>query len=392
MFMLSLRANTASGGDDMKSQAIPFVDLARQYRALKPRIDAAVSEVFETTSFVLGPQVEQLEAAIAELVGVAHGVGCGSGTDALVLALMAAGIGPGDEVVTTPWSFFATASAIVRVGATPVFVDIDPETFCWDPEQVLEAMAARPKVRAVIPVHLYGRVAPMAAVVDRARESGIVVIEDGAQALGASGPEGCAGGVGELGCFSFYPTKNLGACGDAGMVTTDSEEFAQRLQSLRWHGSEPPRSYNHVSPGLCSRLGGLAAAVLLVKLAVFDEANARRRLLASRYRDGLAGCNLILPGDVPGHVYHQFAVRVPKGRRDALRAHLGGRGVGCAVFYPAVLSDLPALKSCSVRAGDLPQVHRVANEVLCLPIFPELTDAEQELVVDALLAFDGVGG
>ncbi|RME76329.1 MAG: DegT/DnrJ/EryC1/StrS family aminotransferase [Planctomycetota bacterium] len=371
-------------------QPVPFVDLRRGYLAHREAIDRAVARVLETQSFVLGPAVERLEREIAALVGCEHAVGVGSGTDALVLALLALGIGPGDEVLTTPWSFFATASAIARTGATPVFVDIDPATFCLDVERAAQLVRARARVRAVLPVHLYGRVPDLGPLLEAARERGVAVVEDAAQAIGASGPPGRAGAIGTLGCFSFYPTKNLGGAGDGGMVTTNDDALAERLRSLRWHGTEPPRSYHHTALGLCSRLGGLSAAVLSAKLERFESAQAARRAHVEAYREAFADLRwLVLPELPEGHGLHQFTLRVLEGRRDALREHLQARGIGCAVFYPLPLHRQPALAGrCVVPESGLAEAERAAGEVLQLPIFPELTADERGRVIDAVRAFD----
>jgi dTDP-4-amino-4,6-dideoxygalactose transaminase len=370
-------------------EPVPFIDLRRSYLAHKPAIDRAIAEVVESQAFILGPAVERLERAVAQLVGVKHAIGVASGTDALVLSLLALGVGVGDEVVTTPWSFFATASSIARTGATPVFCDIDPQTWCIDPDAAARLIRERPRVRAVMPVHLYGLVPDLGPLLDAARERGVHVVEDAAQAIGAHGPQGNAGAIGACGCFSFYPTKNVGAFGDAGMVTTDDDALAERLHSLRWHGTEPPRSYNHTALGLCSRMGGIQGAVLEVRMQALEDSTSSRRANAVVYDAQLEGSGLGLP-DVPdGHVVHQYSLRVTDGRRDALREHLKERGVGSGLFYPLPLHQQPALAGRCVVDGEMTHSERAAEEVLQLPVFPELTVDERDRVVNAVLLFTG---
>ncbi len=368
-------------------EPVPFIDLRRAYEVDRAAIDAAIAEVVEAQAFVLGEAVERFERAIAEAIGVRHAIGVASGTDALVLSLLALGIGPGDEVVTSAWSFFATASAIARTGATPVFCDIDPGTWCIEPGRAARLIRERPRVAAVIPVHLYGRVPDLAPLCEAAAQRGIPVIEDAAQAIGAFGPQGRAGAIGALGCFSFYPTKNLAAFGDAGLVCTDDDRLAARLRSLRWHGTEPPRSYEHTALGLCSRLGGLQAAVLSVRLRRLEQIGARRRAHARAYGEALAATPLGLPAIDDGHVVHQYSVRVPDGRRDALRAWLTERGIGTGLFYPRPLHQQPALRTRAIVPEPLPECERAAREVLQLPVFPELREEERARVVDEVLAF-----
>ena len=329
--------------------------------------------------FILGPEVGALEAELAALCGTRHGIGVNSGTDALVLALKAVGVKPGDEVITSSFSFVASASAVLMVGARPVFVDIDPVTYNLDP--ALVARAVTPQTRAIVAVDLYGQPAAMDAIADLARARGLTVVEDAAQAVGASYAGRPAGAWGDAACLSFYPTKNLGACGDGGMVLTARDDVAQTVRRLRDHGS--PRKYEHVELGYSSRLDELQAALLRVKLTHLAEWTDARRRLAARYREGLAGTGLGLPAERPParHVYHQFAVRAP--RRDALAAALAARGVGTTVHYPTILPCQP-LFSRPGAERDFPHAARAATEMLGLPCFPEITDQEIDTVVSAV--------
>jgi dTDP-4-amino-4,6-dideoxygalactose transaminase len=365
-----------------------FVDLGREYESQRDAIDAALAAVVREQRFILGPRVEELERRVAALSGARFGVGCASGTDALLLALRACGVGPGDEVVLPPFTFFATAAAVARCGAICVFVDIDLRTFALDVEAASRALCERPRVRAVLPVHLYGNVPDLGPLLDAASARGVAVIEDAAQAIGAKDPKGRpAGGIGRAGCFSFYPTKNLGAYGDGGLVATSDEALRDRLLSLRFHGSEPPGSYHYEQVGLCSRLDALQAAILLVKLEKLDERIRARRANAAFYAEALAETPLVLPAIGPGHTVHQYTVLVPGGRRDALREHLRADGIDSSVFYPEPLHAQPALRGRSVAAGPLDRAERAAREALSLPVHPYLREEEREFVAASIRRF-----
>jgi len=363
--------------------AIPLLDLKREYHEIQSEVDAAVAEVVAAQSFVLGPKVEALERRIAEFCGTRRAVGVASGTDALLLALMALGIGPGDEVVTTPFTFFATAGGVARLGARPVFVDIDPETYIIDPSAVAGAITDR--TRAVIAVDLYGQCADFAALRAVTEPRRIPLIEDAAQAFGAERAGRRAGALGDIGCLSFYPTKNLGAYGDAGMILVDDDALADRLVRLREHGeSRAVRRYVHPIVGANSRLDAIQAAVLLVKLDHVEAWNRRRADLAARYDLAFAETSITTPRVAPGatHVYHQYVIRVAD--RDRLRERLNRDEVGSAVFYPIPLHLQPCFADLGYAEGDLPEAERAAREVLSLPVFPFLTEAEQDRVIAAV--------
>lgn len=359
--------------------SVPLCDPAAEYRELQEELDAAVGAVLATGQFVLGPQGEAFEREIAALVGVAHAVGVASGTDALHLALRAAGVGPGDEVVVPAFTFIATAEAVSYLGARPVFADIDPATYNLDPAG-LEA-AITPRTRAVIAVHLYGQSADLAAIGEIAAQHGLLLIEDCAQAIGADFEGRPVGGWGLAGCFSFYPTKNLGAWGDGGMVTTNDARLAERVRMLRHHGSRA--AYRHELLGYNSRLDELQAAVLRVKLRHLARWNERRRVHAAAYRRRLAGLPVELPAEHGRgrHVYHQFTIR--SGARDALRERLAARGVASAIYYPLPLHRQPAYAT-EHRNARLPAAEQAAREVLSLPIYPQLTENAIELVCETL--------
>ncbi len=357
---------------------IPFLDLTRQHAALRTELMAAAARVIDASQFVLGGEGRALEAELARVCGARHAVGVGSGTDALRLALAALGVGRGDEVLTPAFSFVASATTIVMAGATPVFVDVEAETLTMDPEAAARALTPRAKV--LMPVHLYGHPAAIDRLSAFARERGLAVLEDNAQAVGATWQGRPLGGWGDAACLSFYPTKNLGACGDAGMLVTPRDDVAERVRRLRHHGDAG--RYHHVELGYCSRLDELQAALLRVKLARLTEWEERRRAIAARYREGLAGLPLRLPVERPGarHVYHLFTVR--HGHRDALAKRLADLGVGTAVHYPL---PVPAQPVFGVDGeGRWPQAWRAAREVLSLPCYPEMTGAEVEGVIEAV--------
>jgi dTDP-4-amino-4,6-dideoxygalactose transaminase len=357
---------------------IPFLDLSRQHEAIKGELVAALEGVLASSRFVLGPEGQALEDELATRCGARYGVGVGSGTDALRLALAALGVGPGDEVITPAFSFVASASTIVMTGATPVFVDVEPATLAIDPDALERALTAR--TRAVIVVHLYGHPAPIDRVLAVARTRGVAVVEDTAQAIGATWDGRPVGGGGDVACLSFYPTKNLGACGDAGMLLTSRDDILERVRRLRHHGDSG--RYHHVELGYCSRLDDMQAALLRVKLQRLDAWTDARRRLAARYRERLAGLPLGLPVEHPRarHIYHLFTVRHPQ--RDALAKALADLGVGTAVHYPLPVPGQPLFGDRDERR--FPEAWRASREVLSLPCFPELTDDEADAVAKAV--------
>ncbi len=368
---------------------IPLLDLNRQYRAIRPEIEAAIARVVQSGRFILGPEVEAFENEVAAYCGAKHAIGVASGSDALLLALRAAGVGPGDRVITTPFTFFATAGAIWNLGAVPVFIDIEPQTYNISPQALAEALESstdlQERAKAIIPVHLYGQMAEMDPISEIARRYELTVIEDAAQAIGAEYRGRKAGTVGRLGCFSFFPSKNLGACGDGGMIITDDDELAEKLRLLRVHGSRP--KYYHQLVGYNSRLDALQAAILRAKLPYLDRWSAARAAHAAGYDRALAE----LPGiETPPvapertHIYHQYTVRVLGGRRDEVRKSLKERGIGTGIYYPLPLHLQACFASLGYREGDFPQAERASREVLSLPIFPELAEEEREYVVSTI--------
>jgi len=367
---------------------IPLLDLKAQYASIRGEIEGAVREVFESQYFILGPRVEEFEKAVAAYSGTRHAVGCASGSDALLLSLMALGIGPGDEVITTPYSFFSTASCITRLGAKPVFCDIKADTYNIDPEKIEPLITDR--TRAVLPVHLYGLVAEMDRIESIAGGHGIPVVEDAAQAIGAESPGGKAGSLGRLGCFSFFPSKNLGGAGDGGMIVTDDGEMAEKLRILRVHGSKP--KYHHSVIGINSRLDALQAAVLHVKLGYLDGWSEERRANAETYRrlfagEGLLDGTVTLPVIPDGytHIFNQYVIRVND--RDALREYLRDNGIGTEIYYPVPLHLQECFGYLGYRKGDLPVSEEAAETTLALPVYPELTGEMQEYIVEKIAAF-----
>lgn len=362
---------------------LALVDLKRQYRSIKEEIDQALKGVVESGQFILGEEVKGLEEELAAYVGVKYAIGVASGTDALLLALMAYGIGPGDEVITAPFTFVATADVVLLLGATPVFVDIDPLTYNIDPNRIEPAITDRTK--AIIPVHLYGQSVDLDPILDLARRYGLRVIEDTAQALGAEYKGRKVGSLGDIACLSFFPTKNLGAYGDGGMVLTDDPEIARRIRMLRVHGSED--KYYHKFLGLNSRLDALQAAILRVKLPHLDDWNHRRRQIAALYNELLQDLDLTLPHEAEfnKHVYHQYTIRVRD--REGLRRHLAAAGIPTGVYYPLSLHLQEVFSGLGYREGDFPASERAAQEVLSLPIYPELEEEEVEYICDRIRAF-----
>jgi dTDP-4-amino-4,6-dideoxygalactose transaminase len=369
--------------------AVPLLALDRQHAVLREQIRAALERVCDSGRFVLGPDVQELEAELARSLDLPHVISCASGSDALLLALMALDIEPGDEVILPSYTFFATASAVTRLGATPIFADIDPITYLIDPADVAKKISRRTK--ALIPVHLFGRTADMDALLPIAKAAGVPVVEDAAQSILSTWQGRCSGGLGDVGCFSFYPTKNLGGVGDGGFLTTTRDDLAAKLKLLRVHGMEP--RYYHQVVGINSRLDSLQAAVLRVKLPHLDAWTTARQVNAARYNAlfatyDLAG-KIVVPGDEHRgrHVWNQFVIRAPGGQRDPLRAHLGKCGVGTEIYYPVPLHLQQCFKHLGWAKGDLPQTEQAADETLALPIFPELQEAEQRTVVGRIAEF-----
>lgn len=374
--------------------SVPLLDLKLQYAPLKAEILAAIAEVADSQTLVLGPKTEAFERAVAEYCGVPHAIGVSSGTDAELLLLMALGIGPGDSVLTTPYTFFATAACAVRLGARPVFVDIDPASYNIDPARLAEALNQTTNAKAIVPVHLYGQCADLGAIMDLSRTHGVPVLEDAAQALGARHTLGAAGAVGDAGWFSFYPTKNLGAFGDAGMIVCKDDALAAKIRALRNHGMEP--RYYHKWVGGNFRIDAIQSAILGVKFPHLDTWGAGRRARADFYRREFSRMGLTdrigLPAEVHAasgvrdhHIYNQFIIRTPQ--RDALRTHLTVAGIGTEIYYPLPLHLQECFRELGYKEGDFPESERAARETLALPIFPELTEDQQSEVVAQIAVF-----
>jgi len=374
---------------------IPLLDLKPQFAPLRDRINEAVQRVMDSQYFILGPDVEAFEKDVAQYTGARFAVGCASGTDALILSPAAAGIGEGDEVLTTTFSFFSTASCAYKVGARPAFVDIDPMTLNIDPAQVEEAVG--PKTKALLPVHTFGQSAEMDSLLDIARRRELFVVEDAAQALGATyrsterGDSLSCGAMGTLGCYSFFPSKNLGGFGDGGMVVTSDETLAGRVRELRVHGGQ--QMYRHKWVGWNSRLDALQAVVLKIKLPHLDDWSAGRAANADRYDRMLTESGLVERGcvqlpvrtDQARHIFNQYTLRVE--RRDELKKHLGERAIGCSVYYPVPLHLQECFQELGYKEGDFPHAERACREVISLPVYPELTGEQQERVVEAIAEF-----
>ncbi|HME12322.1 MAG TPA: DegT/DnrJ/EryC1/StrS family aminotransferase [Candidatus Acidoferrum sp.] len=365
-----------------------FLDLKAQFATIREEIMAAVTKVMETQLFILGDEVRFFEEEIAQMLDARHAIGCASGTDALILALLAAGIGPGDEIITTPFSFIATAGSIAWLHAKPVFVDILPETFNIDPARI--AAAITPKTRAIMPVHLFGLSADLDPIVALAKAHKLAVIEDAAQAIGAQYKGRYVGTIGNFGCFSFFPSKNLGAAGDGGLITTQDPALAERLRLLRMHGSKT--KYHHDILGTNSRLDALQAAVLRVKLRHLPAWARGRQARAQHYRELFAAANLaefVTPPHQPPpqyeHVYNQFTIRCQ--RRDALREHLRQAGIPSEIYYPVPLHLQPAFANLGYRSGQFPNSEAASAQVLSLPVYPELPDAHQAQIVNVIAEF-----
>jgi dTDP-4-amino-4,6-dideoxygalactose transaminase len=367
---------------------IPLLDLKAQYSTIRADVEAAIAEVMESQHFILGPKVEQCEQAIARYSRVARGIGVSSGSDALLACLMAEDIGPGDEVITTPYTFFATAGAIARLRATPVFVDIDPVTYNIDVEQI--AAKITPRTRAIMPVHLYGQMADMDPIMAIAERHGLVVIEDAAQAIGAEDRGRRAGSIGHYGCFSFFPSKNLGAAGDGGMIVTNDAKRADKLTCVRGHGSRP--KYYHRIVGGNFRLDALQAAIVTAKLVYLDGWTTARQNNAARYDRLFAKAGLVERGQIVlprvttnRHIFNQYVIRVSD--RDALQSHLKQCNVGTEVYYPVPMHLQDCFAYLGHRAGEFPESERAAAETLALPVHPELTPEQAEYVVESVAAF-----
>ncbi len=366
---------------------VPLLDIPLSYEAVLADVEKNINEVIRSGYFILGPVVEELERQIAAYCGAKYAVGVSSGTDALLISLMAAGIGEGDEVITTPFTFFATAGSISRLGAKPVFVDIEPSTFNINPKHIEKNITD--KTRAIIPVHLYGQCADMDPIIDLAKINNLTIIEDAAQAIGSKYKGGGAGSLGDYGCFSFFPTKNLGGFGDGGMVTMASEELYEQVKTLRVHGSN--NKYYHKVIGGNFRLDAIQAAVVLAKLKFLDQCTEKRRSNAQTYdrllKEKGATDSLTLPQEIiPRHVYNQYIVRV-KEKRDELRSFLGGKNIATEIYYPLPLHLQDCFASLGYKKGDFPESEKAADEIIALPIFPELTTDQLEYVAASISQF-----
>lgn len=384
---MSQNESISSSSDD-----IPLVDLGAQLAAIRDELDSALARVLDSHQFILGPEVEAFESEIANHIGCRYASGVSSGTDALLVSLMALDIGPGDEVITTPFSFVATAACIVRLGAKPVFVDIDPNTFLLNENRLEEAITGR--TRAILPVHLYGQCAAMDVINEVAARHDLKIVEDAAQSIGARCADRSAGQWGQLGCFSFFPTKNLGGCGDGGLITTDDDLLAERVRALRSHGFAP-KYYSRLLGGNF-RLDALQAAVLRVKLPYLNTWNLARRTCAATYngllsdrgllRTQVAPDGVVLPYERAAcrHVYHQYVIRTTASDREALRNALADRRIATEVYYPAALHLQDCFRNLGYQKGDFPESERAATETLALPLYPELTEKFQQRVADAV--------
>jgi dTDP-4-amino-4,6-dideoxygalactose transaminase len=371
-----------------KVVSVPALNLREQYDSIRDEIEPVVRRVIESQMFVMGSEVKELEIELARYCNVKFGVGCASGTDALLLPLMALGIGPGDEVITSPYTFFATAGSIWRTGAKPVFVDIEPDTYNIDPTRIEAAIT--PRTRMIIPVHLYGQTADLNPIANLAGKHGLFILEDAAQAIGSAYQGKLAGGLGDAAAFSFYPSKNLGAFGDGGLMTTNDPDLARCLARLRVHGMEP--KYHHHEVGLNSRLDALQAAVLRVKLKHLGAWTTKRREVAARYlalfdESGIE--HVQLPVERPGcfHVYNQYVIRVPGAVRDPLREYLSSRQIGTEIYYPIPLHLQRCFATLGHKRGDFPNSETAADETIALPMYPELTEEQQRFVVGSIGQF-----
>ncbi|MGI9165368.1 MAG: DegT/DnrJ/EryC1/StrS family aminotransferase [Pyrinomonadaceae bacterium] len=367
---------------------VPLLDLRAQHESLRDELMGAIARVMDSQQFILGPEVQAIEEEVARYSQTKQAIGCASGSDAVLLAVLALGITSGEEVITSPFTFFATGSAIARAGARPVFVDIDPRTYNLDVARVEEAIT--PRTRAIMPVHLYGQCADMDPLLEIGDRHQLPIIEDAAQALGSEDHGRRAGSIGRLGCFSFYPTKNLGGAGDGGMLTTDDRELADRLRRLRVHGAA--NEYHHSEVGINSRLDALQAAVLRVKLKYLESWSEERRQKAATYNQMLQDAELefeLVPPFIrpeARHIFHQYVVRVPA-HRDSMIRHLARHDVGTKIYYPLPLHRQECFEYLGYKEGAFPEAERAARETVALPCFPELTEAQQQYVVDTIRGF-----
>ena len=376
------------GASTLKDKQIPLLDLRAQHQQIREEILAEMVRVVDSQKFILGEDVQKLESEIAPYCGAKHAIGCASGSDALFLSLMALDIRPGDEVLTTPYTFFATAGAISRIGAVPVFVDVEEQTFNMDANLTAGILKSRPKIRVVIPIHLFGGCADMDPICALAGERDIAVIEDAAQSIGSEYKHRRAGSIGQLGAFSFFPSKNLGGYGDGGMITTNDAALAERLRALRVHGST--RKYLHQWIGINSRLDALQAAVLRVKFRHLDDWTAGRQDHAEHYRTQLAKLSIPVISTSPTeyqtrHVYNQFVIRCPQ--RDALQAYLKTHGIGSEVYYPLPLHLQPCYADLGYKLGDFPISEKLASESLALPVHSELAEDDIDYICDSIGSF-----
>jgi dTDP-4-amino-4,6-dideoxygalactose transaminase len=364
---------------------IPMVNLVSQYQSIRKEIDRVVKEVIESGWFIMGPNVQAFEEEMAAYCNTKHGVVCNSGTDALQMALMAIGVGPGDEVITTPFTFVATAEVIALLGAKPVYVDVEPDTYLIDSEKIETAVTQ--KTKAVIPVHLFGQIADMDRINAIAKKHQLIVIEDACQAVGATYQKQKACGLGDMGCLSFFPAKNLGAYGDGGMILTSDEKLAQKLRMIRDHGSD--RRYHHAVLGINSRLDALQAAILRVKLKHLDDWNEARKDRASLYSELLKNAQVSIPmiKESNDHVFHQYSIRVKD--RDGLQKHLGDAGIATAIHYPVPLHLQPAFQQPNLGEGSFPIAEEAARRILSLPMYPELTEKAIHFITEKIIEFTG---
>lgn len=363
-----------------------FLDLSAQYQSIKKEIDAAIQRVLDGSVFIGGKEVEEFEKEVAVFCGSKFAIGVNSGTDALFLSLKALGIGSGDEVITTPFTFIATAGVISNCGAKPVFADIDPVTFNIDPKKIEKKITEKTKI--IIPVHLFGQMADMLEIIEIAKKRNLFVIEDAAQAIGAEFNGQKAGSMGDAGCFSFFPSKNLGAFGDGGMIITNNEELASKIRLLKSHGSSPREKYLNLIVGINSRLDSIQAAILRVKLKYLSEWSRKRAEIAAYYNENLKGAgDIVVPVTLTkrSHIFHQYTVRT--GSRDELQKNLKGKEVPTMVYYPLPLHLQPAFEYLNYKAGDFPEAEKAAKEVLSLPIYPELVEETQDMIIKAVKDF-----
>lgn len=364
---------------------VKLLDLEAQYKCIENEIDSAIKEVLKGTHFIMGPNVKKLEEEIADFVGVKHGIGVGNGTDALMLCLRAIGLGQGDEVITTPFTFFASAETTSLFGAVPVFADIDPNTLCIDPKKIEEKITN--KTKAIIPVHIFGQMCDMDPIMELGRKYNIPIIEDACQAIGAEYKGKKAGSIGDFGCFSFFPTKNLGCYGDGGMIVTNNDEYADHLRLLRVHGAK--EKYKHIEIGYNTRLDEIQAAILRVKFQHLNSYSESRYKKAHIYNELLSGQSVKIPYEDKDckHVYHQYVIEIEK--RDELQKFLKDSGIGTAIYYPIPVHMLPVYKDLGYKIGDLPVAEKACEKVIALPMYPEIKKEQQEFVVQKIKDFLG---